>query len=209
VLTLGTRTPNFATADVLIEDGKVVEVAAGLRARDAEVVDATDTIVMPGFVDTHRHVWKSLFRNFGDEPNDAGGPGKWAHHYQPEDVYAATLIGLLGAIEAGITTVVDWADIQYDDRYTDATLHAHADAGLRTVLVFAPPQGRAHELGLKSALRRLKSDSSRTVAYGSTDPLTPEGAAGNWGLARELGLRIHIHSAWCPQLRVYSAPTSP
>ena len=66
VLTLGAKTPNLTQADVLIEDGVVAEVGTGLRARDAELVDATDTIVMPGFVDTHRHVWTSLFRNLGE-----------------------------------------------------------------------------------------------------------------------------------------------
>ena len=65
VLTLGSKTPNLAQADLLIDDGVIAEVGPGLRARDAEPVDATDTIVMPGFIDTHRHVWKSLFRNRG------------------------------------------------------------------------------------------------------------------------------------------------
>lgn len=55
VLTLGERTPNFPQADVLIEGDRIVEVGPGLRARGAEVIDATDAIVMPGLVDTHRH----------------------------------------------------------------------------------------------------------------------------------------------------------
>ncbi|MBS3939474.1 MAG: hydrolase, partial [Actinobacteria bacterium] len=54
VLTLGVRTPNLVTGDVLIEDDRIVEVGTGLRARDAEVVDATDRVVLPGFVDAHR-----------------------------------------------------------------------------------------------------------------------------------------------------------
>ena len=67
VLTLGREVaepPGWE--DVLIEATVVAEVGVGLRARDAEQVNATDTIVMPGFVDTHRHAWTSLFRNFGD-----------------------------------------------------------------------------------------------------------------------------------------------
>jgi imidazolonepropionase-like amidohydrolase len=40
---------NHTEADVLLEDDKVIEVGKGLRARGAEVVDATDSIVMPGF----------------------------------------------------------------------------------------------------------------------------------------------------------------
>ena len=148
VLTLGAKTPNFTKADVLIDGGVVAEVGPGLRARDAEQVDATDTIVMPGFVDTHRHAWTSLFRNLG-EPAWSGEapvpPAAVGDHYQPEDVYAATLIGLLGAAEAGITTVVDWSLIRSDDGSADAALQAHADAGLRTVFVHAArPSAATH-----------------------------------------------------------------
>jgi 5-methylthioadenosine/S-adenosylhomocysteine deaminase len=134
VLALGAKTPNLVEGDVLIEDGRVAEIGRGLRARDAELVDATDTIVMPGFVDTHRHAWKTLFRHAGAAgPNTEAAPSPevYGRHHQPDDVYAATLLGLLSAAEAGITTLVDWSDIQLDDRYTEAALQAHADAGLR------------------------------------------------------------------------------
>jgi len=214
VLTLAQKTPNFTEADVLIDDGKVAEVGRGLRARDAEVVDATDTIVMPGFVDTHRHVWKSLLRNVGQTGSTGKATLSWAEygqHYQPDDVYAATLIGLLGAIEAGITTVVDWSDIHFDDPYIDAALEAHADAGLRTVFVHsAPHQGGDHEdTGL--ALRRLVSGrvdaagstaiAATTIASGTSDPVrfdldrpNFDRLAHEWAQARELGVRIHTHA---------------
>jgi 5-methylthioadenosine/S-adenosylhomocysteine deaminase len=200
VLTLGAKTPNFMEADVLIDQGRVAEVGQGLRARDAELVDATDTIVMPGFVDTHRHVWKSLFRNMG-ESGDVSAEGYGPHH-QPEDVYAATLIGLLGAIEAGITTVVDWADIEPDDRYIDAALQAHADAGLRTVFVHSVPRWTASIGDIGSTIRRLATGrtdpagSSTTIALGSIEPVRSnfDQLLGDWRMARDLGLRIHAHA---------------
>lgn len=180
VLTLGARTANFAQADVLIEDDRVAEVGPGLRARDAEVVDATDTIVMPGFVDTHRHAWKSLFRNLGGSVEEAMAIGQ---HYQAEDVYAATLVGLLGAVEAGITTVVDWSDLPIGGGHTEAALQAHADAGLRTVFVHADP---THE----------PVSPMTTIAYASVDPVTNDldQIAADWSQARQLGLRIHAHT---------------
>ncbi len=192
-------------ADILIDDGRVSEVGRGLRARGAEVVDATDTIVMPGFVDTHRHVWKSLFKNFGASAGEPPAPTSvYGQHYQPEDVYAATLIGLLAAVEAGITTVVDWSDIQFDDGYTDAALQAHADAGLRTVFVYSPPrwaEGHEHE-DHGSAVRRLvagrddATGSLTTFAYGAGEPIRIDldRVTGDWTGARELGLRIHAHA---------------
>ena len=154
VLTLGAKTPNFTRADVLIDGETVAEIGTGLRARDAEQVDATDTIVMPGFVDTHRHAWRSLSRNVGAWPpgGETAGAGD---AFRPEDVYAATLIGLLGAIEAGITTVVDWSPIRPDDALLDAALRAHADAGLRTVFVHAARTGTEDAGSTASAIRRI------------------------------------------------------
>ena len=191
ILTLGAKTPNLADGDVVVDDGIVAEVGRGLRARDAEVVDATDTIVMPGFVDTHRHAWTSLFRNLGERGGDT--PRLTADvrdHYTPDDVYAATLVGLLGAAEAGITTVVDWCDLPLDDASVDALLRAHADSGMRTVVVPASQEPPTREL-----LTRLLggAGSSTTVAYGSgqTDL---DRLASEWALARELGLRIHAHA---------------
>ena len=105
VLSLDRKVGNFRRADVLIDGDRIAEVGTDLRARDAEVVDATDTIVMPGFVDAHRHLLESLFRGLRGHRGRRGIP------IQRDDVYAATLIGLLGAIEAGITTVVDWSDL--------------------------------------------------------------------------------------------------
>ena len=73
VLTLGTSLPNYPAADVLLDDGLITEISEGLRARDAEVVEAADAIVMPGFVDTHRHSVMSLFRNLGDTATAIAG----------------------------------------------------------------------------------------------------------------------------------------
>jgi cytosine/adenosine deaminase-related metal-dependent hydrolase len=193
VLTLASKTPNFPRADVLIEDDVVAEVGPGLRSRDAELVDATDTIVMPGFIDTHRHAWRSLFRNLSES-----GAVVSSDRYRPDDVYAATLIGLLGAVEAGITTVADWSDVRLDNDLAEAALKAHADTGLRTV--FVPAVGGVSP-DAASATRQLLGRVAEltgpltTIAIGSADPGSGHTDADEWDLARELGLRIHAHFA--------------
>jgi len=196
ILTLGARSPNLAEGDVLIEGDRIAEVGRGLRGpRDADVVEIADAIVMPGFVDTHRHAWTSLFRNLG-ETVDAE-LSTFGEHYGPDDVYAATLIGLLGATEAGITTVVDWVDLGSDDALVDAAAQAHADAGARTVLVRHGGRG-TRQPGPRELVTRLADATKQapTIALGVTMGVTGgiEAATEDLRTAREAGMRIHLHA---------------
>ena len=174
VLTLGAKTPNHTGADVLIENGRISEVGSGLRERGADVVDGTGSVVMPGFVDTHRHVARSLYRNTGElstvEPS----------HYQPDDMYAATLIGLLGAVETGITTVVDWVDAP-DAATLEAALEAHRDSGVRGVTV----HGELREAGGLTTTSFASSDVKDVHRH-----VIPT----QWEKARSAGSRIHAHA---------------
>ncbi|HYG71245.1 MAG TPA: amidohydrolase family protein, partial [Actinomycetota bacterium] len=190
VLTLGTKTPNHPEADILLEDDRIAEIGPGLRARDAEVIEAADTIVMPGFVDAHRHAWRSLFRNAADVDIDRA-----AQAYTPDDVYAATLIALLGAIEAGVTTVVDWADVATDDARVDAALQAHADAGVRTVFV-PPGPGRRGPSGIAAR----EGTATTSVAFGAEIGTGFDvGATSDaWAAGRAAGRRIHAHATTSP-----------
>jgi cytosine/adenosine deaminase-related metal-dependent hydrolase len=177
VLSLDRAVGNLTAADVLLEDGRISEVGPALRARGADVVDASDTIVMPGFVDTHRHLWRSLDRRI-DATFGTPVPGG----YSADDVYAATLTGLLQAAAAGITTVVDWCDVHGEGGHVDAALAAHIDAGVHTVFVaMQPVTPRAAGTGL---------------AYGSPDVVAAEldGLAPRWAQARADGRRIHAHA---------------
>ena len=62
VVSMDPQIGEIPSGDLLAEDGKIVEVGKGIVAADAEEIDATGMIVMPGFVDTHRHVWQTPVR---------------------------------------------------------------------------------------------------------------------------------------------------
>ena len=193
VLSMSQVTGNHLEADVLIEGDTITEIGPSLRARDATVVDAGDTIVMPGFVDTHRHVWESLFRGLGDVSGSTDPADRYAPHYSADDLYAATLIGLLGAAEAGISTVVDWCEVNTDDTHTDAALQAHADSGLRTVFAYAGWRRRSQVDGRAGCDGWLRPGQPTTSSL-AAGPSASAGDYENWTVARELGLRIHAHA---------------
>ena len=98
VITMDKQLGNFMQADVLIDDSKIAAVGPNLSAADAEVIDASNTIVMPGFIDTHRHVWEGILRNIGTDVPLEGDASYLAFIlnvlapvYRPEDAYVGDL----------------------------------------------------------------------------------------------------------------------
>ncbi|WP_442818510.1 hypothetical protein [Streptomyces sp. NBC_01320] len=65
VVSMDPSVGDLGRGDVLIEDGVISAVAERIDTPDAEVIDASDRIVMPGFVDNHRHAWQTAFRGIG------------------------------------------------------------------------------------------------------------------------------------------------
>jgi cytosine/adenosine deaminase-related metal-dependent hydrolase len=206
VLSLDRKVGNFHRADVLIDGSRIAAVEPDIRAGTAEVIDVSDSIVMPGFVDTHRHVWESLFRNLGDHaPTRSAEPGALSLEigptYRPEDVYAGNLVGLLGALDAGITTLLDWSHVQATPEHTEAAIAAHHEAGIRAVFAYGAPWWEEAASGYEAELRRVarthfaSTDQLLTLALAPRGPefASFESSSADWALAREVGARISVH----------------
>ena len=84
------KTGVLPRADVLIRDGRIEAVGPDLAAAGAETIDATDMIVMPGFVDTHYHMWSAVGRNFvGDGFGYFAAKNATSKLFEPADFYTA------------------------------------------------------------------------------------------------------------------------
>jgi 5-methylthioadenosine/S-adenosylhomocysteine deaminase len=118
--------------DVHVRDGRIEAIGPDLQVAGAEIIDATDMIVMPGFVDTHHHMWSALGRNF---VRDGLGyfPAKAAtsNLYQADDFYNSVMLGLVEMANAGITTVHNWSHNTRTPAHADAELRAHRESMLR------------------------------------------------------------------------------
>lgn len=208
VLSLDPAVGNFHQADVLIEDTKIAAVGPNINADDAEVIDASNTIVMPGFIDSHRHLWEGILRNIGvDVPLEgevsylAFVLNTLAPAYRPEDVYIGNLVSTLGAIDAGITTILDWSHIQASPEHTDAAIRALQESGMRAVFAYGPVWYEALRPEYPDWFRRAakqyfsSKDQLLTLALAPHGPeFCPlEGCMSDWTLAREVDARITVH----------------
>ena len=159
VLTMdGTDLPR---GDVLIDGGVIAAVGASLDAPDASVVDVAGAIVLPGLVDGHRHCWQNAFRRLIPDADMAAymatTHGGMALHYTPEDMYAGTLATVAGALDGGVTTVLDLSHNSRTPEHSDAVLRAYADAGIRAVHAGAPPNAGSWSEHLPEDLLRLRA----------------------------------------------------
>jgi 5-methylthioadenosine/S-adenosylhomocysteine deaminase len=208
VLSLDRAVGDFEQADVLVEGGKISAVRPNISAPDAEVIDASKSIVLPGFVDTHRHMWQGYLRNvlpdgsLEDYRNVV--QRTFAAKMTPDDVYAADLLSALGAIDTGVTTVLDWSHIHNTPEHSDAVIKALADSGVRAVFAYGNPQnetGRFWEMkghkfpGDIARLRKqyFSSDDQLLTLYMAAPSGAPELILDCFKVARDVGARISIH----------------
>jgi cytosine/adenosine deaminase-related metal-dependent hydrolase len=158
VVTMDTEVGDFAKADVLIDGETIVGVGADLESDTEQVIDAEGFIVMPGFVDTHRHMWQGQLRRMipnVDISMYLGLRNAFAEQYQPDDSHAGTLVVALGALYSGITTVQDYAHNTRSSAHADAEIDALTRAGLRAVYACAPPESGEWDRQWPDDLSRL------------------------------------------------------
>jgi 5-methylthioadenosine/S-adenosylhomocysteine deaminase len=119
-------------ADVHVRDGRIEAIGPDLQVAGAEIIDATDMIVMPGFVDTHHHMWSALGRNFvSDGFGYFQAKAATSSLFHAEDFYNSVTLGLVELASAGITTVHNWSHNTRTPAHADAELRAHRESMLR------------------------------------------------------------------------------
>lgn len=211
IIITGTSEGTFR-GDLLLRDGHVAGVAPRLEAADAEVVDGSDYIVCPGFIDSHRHLWQSAFKGFVYDISlldvFVNLYGAYSTAFRPEDIYAATLLGRLTALDAGVTTVLDWSHNISTTDMEDAGIQALRDAGGRSVFGHGYRGDRLVDIEryhdqprtLEAAERTRKllpdDDALLSSCYLGLEPghlISVEACKREFEIARELGMRISIH----------------
>jgi 5-methylthioadenosine/S-adenosylhomocysteine deaminase len=200
------------SGDVLIGGGKIEAIGVSLNAADAEVIDASNKLVMPGLIDTHRHTWETQLRGLIPE-------GDYfvylkvvlqtiAPRYRPEDVYIGNLLGALGALNAGITTMLDWSHIMLTPEHADAAVKGLFESGIRGVFAhgqpivpfadwWTPKSTMRHPDDIRRIQKQYfsTSDQRLTLAMALRGPefSSMEATVDDIKLARDVGVPITMH----------------
>jgi len=195
IITMDPKVPNLSTGEVLVDGGRIAAVGANLRADGAEVIDATGSIVMPGLVDAHHHMWLGVMRRMMPDVDDLFTyidvvAETLGAHYRPLDMHLSTKLTAVASLDAGITTIIDACHSSRSPGHTDAALDALDDAGIRALhMVGAAMDKKASAAHLPADLKRLADN------WNHGDGLVRVGLFGQlnldwWKAARGLDMRI-------------------
>jgi 5-methylthioadenosine/S-adenosylhomocysteine deaminase len=206
VLTMDNEHRMVKDCDVLVVGGVIREVGPGIKAPDdALEIDARGGIIMPGMIDTHRHMWQTAMRAYGaDWTLSQYFVWYYLEHgrnFRPQDIYAGNLLSAIEAVDAGVTTSVDWSHGLQTIEHADAAVDALETVPARFVLAYgniqrAPWEWTADKEFRDFYSRRIDGKGDMLGFQIAFDvvagPEFPERAA--FEVARDLGVSVNTHA---------------
>ncbi|CAL8481577.1 Cytosine/adenosine deaminase (plasmid) [Caballeronia sp. S22] len=130
--------------NVLIENDRIVDIGPEVQAHDAQQLDASGCIVIPGLINAHMHTWQTALR---------GVTANWtlptyfrsvhaglATCFNPDDLYIGTLVGALNQLNLGTTTLGDWCHNNPTPAHTDRAVDGLLESGIRAVYFHGSPK---------------------------------------------------------------------
>jgi 5-methylthioadenosine/S-adenosylhomocysteine deaminase len=210
VVTVDDKLGDFPKGDVLIKDGVIAAVGQDLTtsSKNADLIDCEGRLVIPGLVDTHRHVWQGAIASLTPQMTGAGyGPAVLSGistSYEPDDIYVGALWGALQALDAGITTIADWAHNLRSAEHANANLRGLQESGIRGYFLYGGPGPTTDEPNPPHPLdaRRMRDEHFPKGVNGRLRMgmalrgpcfTSAERNAEDFKFARELGLPISTH----------------
>src|SRR4051812_13603185 len=206
VLTMDDSHTIHQSADVLVVGDRIEAVGPGLDVPEGtQEVDASGGIVMPGMIDTHRHMWQTAMRAYGaDWTLTQYFVWYYLEHgktFRPEDIHAGNLVSAWESLEAGVTTTVDWSHGLQTVDHAEAAVDALQAVPGRFVLAYGNIQAGPWEWtaakDVQSFLERRRTGAGDLLGFQlafdvTGDPSFPEKPA--FEVARELGLPVTTHA---------------
>jgi len=218
VLTMDSQLGEIPVGDVHVRNGAIVAIGPNVAAPNAEVIEGRGMICMPGFVDTHWHLWNCNCRQWVKTTDEQFSyfplTSRIGVKTTAADAYRAARFGLAEGLLSGITTVHNWCHNTRGPDWADAEISAMRDMGIRGRYSYGTPQrGPTDRLMDLEDLARTQKDwfadpaavdgllslgiCSRNLVPGQSlrGSVTFDVAKREWGRARDLGLPITLHAS--------------
>jgi 5-methylthioadenosine/S-adenosylhomocysteine deaminase len=208
VVTMDPKLGDIPNGDVHVRNGALIAVGPKLNAPGAEEIDGRNRIALPGFIDTHFHLWGSFARGIVADGEFDYFPvmSRLGPVMTPDDAYNSAKLGIAEAVNSGLTTIHDWSHNIINGAYADADLRALRDVGIRARFSYGYSrnlQQKPKETADFNDIARVKrewfgpsNDGLLTMGFASrgAGDTPPEVYRKEWEFARSQGLPITQHA---------------
>src|SRR5262245_861876 len=147
VMTMEPGTGDIVGGDVHVRDGVIAAIGQYLEAPGSNTIKGEGTIVLPGLVETHWHMWNTLLRSMSGDKAELGyfrTTAALGQKYEPGDMYQGTRLAAAEALNSGITFVHSWCHNIRSPAYAEADLRALRESGLRARFSYGPMQAHSN-----------------------------------------------------------------
>ncbi len=210
------RQGDLPRGDILVKGDRIAEIAPTLQVDDAEVIDGTGFIVIPGLINAHMHTWQTALR---------GVAANWtlleyfskmhaglATVFQPEDLHIATLVGAINQLNCGTTTLADWCHNNPTPAHNDAAVEGLLQSGIRAAFFHGTPKPDPKpgeqpfwevphpRAEVERLLKRHQGQSLLSIHAAVLGPhySTMDVALHDFAMARDLGIIASLHQGGGP-----------
>lgn len=206
VVTMVPDRPDAEHVDILVDGDRIAALGENIEAPDAEVVDFSGRVIIPGLVNAHLHTWQTALRSAGADwtlmeylthlHGECGG------RYTPADMHTSNLAGALNQINCGTTTVGDWCHNALSPEHADAAVEGLVRAGIRAVFLHGTPYRSPETAHPLAEIDRLLGGPVRdhallTLGMALQGPQysSPETAVADFRAGAERGLVVSMHQS--------------
>lgn len=142
-------------SDLLVENDKITKICSEIQDKEAKIIDATNTVLMPGFKNAHTHSAMVFSRSSSDNLNLQD----WLNYcifpmeaeFEQNDVYELSKVAFLEYLTSGITACFD---MYY---FPPEIAKASSVIGFKTVVLGAPPENRVTEKEIEEDIKKVSN----------------------------------------------------
>ncbi|MEV3927540.1 amidohydrolase, partial [Actinomadura coerulea] len=215
VLSMDAEVGDLEEADVLVEGRRIAAIAPRLEVGDEDVLvlELPGHVAIPGLQDTHRHCWQTQLRRMFVDIDGLEGYVDKVHRkiapcYTPDDMRLGSLLAGLGALDAGITSILDFSHNSRSKAHSDGAIEGWVESGIRAVHASCGPVLGDWEGQWPGDLERLQErhfsseDQLVTLRMGLLTPQIPgvgehlEVTREHLEIGRGLGLKITVDAVF-------------
>jgi 5-methylthioadenosine/S-adenosylhomocysteine deaminase len=155
------KTELIKNAAIVIDGNRITKIATGrevakLKQSKAKIINASNLVAIPGFIQTHIHICQTLFRGMAEDLQLLDWlqkkifPFEAAHN--EKSIYYSAMIGIAELIRGGTTTILDMGSVNHHEQI----IRAIGETGFRAFT------GKAM-MDINSAYSKLKETTKSAI----------------------------------------------